>query len=35
MADVLVEGLSGTEIIDDVIAHVKRKLMTSCDLSRA
>lgn len=32
MADVLVEGLSGTEIIDDVIAHVKRKLMTSCDL---
>ena len=32
MSDVLVEGLSGTEIIDDVIAHVKRKLMTSCDL---
>ena len=32
MADVLVEGLSGTEIIDDVLAHVKRKLQTSCDL---
>lgn len=32
MADTLVEGLSGTEIIDDVLAQIKRKLLSSCDL---
>jgi hypothetical protein len=28
----MIEGLSGTEIIDDVLAQIKRKLMYSCDL---
>lgn len=32
MADVLVSGLSGTEIIDDILAQIKRKLNYSCDL---
>jgi hypothetical protein len=32
MADVLIEGLSGSEVIDDVLAQIKRKLLTSCDL---
>lgn len=32
MADVLIEGLSGTEIIDDVLAQIKRKLQSSCNL---
>jgi hypothetical protein len=32
MPDVLIEGLSGTEIIDDILAQIKRKLQTSCDL---
>jgi hypothetical protein len=32
MADVLIEGLSGVEIIEDVLAQIKRKLMYSCDL---
>jgi hypothetical protein len=32
MAETEVEGLSGTEIIDDILAHVKRTLLTSCDL---
>ena len=32
MADVLIEGLSGSEIVDDVLAQIKRKLLTSCNL---
>jgi hypothetical protein len=32
MADVLIEGLSGSEVIDDVLAQIRRKLQTSCDL---
>jgi hypothetical protein len=32
MADIMVEGLSGTEIIADVLDQIKRKLMYSCDL---
>ena len=32
MADTMIEGLSGTEIIDDVLAQMKRKLLTSCNL---
>lgn len=32
MAESLVEGLSGSEVIDDVLAQIKRKLLTSCDL---
>jgi len=32
MADVLIEGLSGSEVIDDVLAQIKRKLQSSCDL---
>ena len=32
MPDTLVEGLSGTEIINDVLDQIKRKLMYSCDL---
>ena len=35
MAEQLVEGLSGTEIINDVVEHVRRKLQTSCDLREA
>ena len=34
MADTLTEGLSGIEIIDDVLAQTKRKLQTSCNFSR-
>ena len=32
MADIMIEGLSGTEIIADVLDQIKRKLMYSCDL---
>lgn len=32
MADTIVEGLSGSEIVDDVLAQIKRKLLTSCNL---
>ncbi len=32
MADTMIEGLSGTEIIQDVLDQIKRKLMYSCDL---
>jgi len=32
MAEAMTEGLSGTEIIDDVLAQIKRKLLTSCNL---
>jgi hypothetical protein len=32
MAEAIVEGLSGTEIIDDIVDQVKRKLRTSCNL---
>jgi len=32
MADVMIEGLSGTEVIEDILAQIKRKLQTSCDL---
>ena len=32
MAEAITEGLSGTEVIDDVLAQIKRKLLTSCDL---
>jgi hypothetical protein len=33
MADTtMIEGLSGTEIINDVLDQIKRKLMYSCDL---
>jgi hypothetical protein len=32
MAESLVEGLSGSEVIDDVLEQIKRKLLTSCDL---
>lgn len=32
MPDTVVEGLSGTEIIEDIVNQVKRTLMTSCDL---
>jgi hypothetical protein len=32
MSDVLVEGLSGGEIIDDILSQIKRKLQNSCDL---
>lgn len=32
MAETMVEGLSGTEIIEDVLAQIKRKLQTSCNL---
>lgn len=28
----IVEGLTGVEIIDDVLAHIKRKLQFSCNL---
>jgi hypothetical protein len=35
VAEQLVEGLSGTEIINDVVEHVRRKLQTSCDLREA
>ena len=32
MADTMIEGLSGTEIIQDVLDQIKLKLMYSCDL---
>jgi hypothetical protein len=32
MADVMIEGLSGTEIISDVLDQIKRRLQSSCDL---
>lgn len=32
MAESLVEGLSGSEVIDDVLAQIKRKLQSSCNL---
>jgi len=32
MADVLIEGLSGSEVIDDILAQIKRKLQSSCNL---
>lgn len=32
MADTMIEGLSGSEVIEDILAQIKRKLMTSCDL---
>ncbi len=32
MADVVIEGLSGTEIINDILDQIKRKLTYSCDL---
>ena len=32
MAEIMVEALSGTEIVEDVLAQIKRKLITSCDL---
>jgi len=32
MADTMVEGLSGTEIIEDILDQIKRKLKYSCDL---
>jgi hypothetical protein len=35
MADVMIEGLSGTEVIEDILAQIKRKLQTSCDLREA
>ena len=35
MADTLVEGLSGVEIIEDVLAQTRRKLQTSCNLREA
>ena len=35
MPDVMVEGLSGTEIIDDLLAQIKRKLLGSCNLREA
>jgi len=35
MAEQLVEGLSGVEIIDDVLAQTRRKLQTSCNLREA
>jgi hypothetical protein len=28
----MIEGLSGSEIIDDILSQIKRKLQTSCDL---
>ena len=35
MAESLVEGLSGVEIINDVLAQIKRKLQYSCNLREA
>lgn len=32
MAETMVEALSGTEIVEDVLAQIRRKLMGSCDL---
>jgi hypothetical protein len=32
MAEAIVEGLNGTEIIEDVLDQIKRKLKNSCDL---
>ncbi len=32
MADTLVEGLSGTEVIEDVLDQIRRKLKYSCNL---
>ena len=32
MADTMVEALSGSEIIEDVLNQIKLKLLTSCDL---
>ena len=31
----MIEGLSGVEIIDDILAQTKRKLQTSCNLREA
>jgi hypothetical protein len=33
MAESLVEGLSGTEVIDDILAQIRRKIQTSCNFS--
>lgn len=35
MAEIMIEALSGAEIIDDIIAQIRRKLQTSCDLRDA
>jgi hypothetical protein len=35
MAEAITEGLSGTEVIDDILAQIRRKLITSCDLRDA
>ena len=32
MAETMIEGLSGTEIVNDILDQIKRKLQTSCDL---
>jgi hypothetical protein len=33
MAESLVEGLSGTEVVEDILAQIRRKIQTSCNFS--